>query len=85
MLQDRAKDEAFLSLFFQEFQGYLLWVKRDLESWQIGEGARPEAKPYEFTVLNSIELMSAQRIATKCWGGGLFCAALQLPAASAEA
>lgn len=28
---DRAKDEAFLSLFFQEFQGYLLWVKRDLE------------------------------------------------------
>ena len=31
-LKDRSKDENFLEIFMEQFQGYWLWVKRDKET-----------------------------------------------------
>lgn len=31
---DRRKDEEYLKVFAQEFQGYWLWVKKDREAWR---------------------------------------------------
>ena len=80
-VQDRAKDDAFLSLFFQEFQGFWLWVKRDLDSWRIGEAFPPSEALNDFMAFDSVgfDSMSARRVP-----GGILSEALRIPSASAE-